>query len=56
MKVRSKYVATPEDLPVTLDKGKKYFIESTGEIIIDFGHGPVKFGGGNEAPVVIFVK
>lgn len=49
MKVTSAYIATPADLPEELVKGRKYFVESTGQIIVDFGNGPVEFGNTQHA-------
>lgn len=44
MKVKNCYIKYFSDLPVTLELGCKYFVEETGEIIVDFGNGPISFG------------
>ena len=52
--IKSKIVATESDLPSTLEVGCKYFIEDTGQVIVDMGDGAKKYGGISEYPTKTF--
>ena len=57
MKITDWYIATPDKLPSTYELGRRYFVESTGQIIIDFGNGAKNYGGGTSSSAkVTFIE